>query len=60
MKKRIILVLVPIVLIIIIVAAAFGGKIWDRFSYSREHADLNEYFGLTEDSDCAIVLQTKL
>ena len=60
MKKRIILVLVPIVLIIIIVAAAFGGKIWDRFSYSREHADLNEYFGLTEDSDCAIVLQDEI
>lgn len=57
MKKRIILVLVPIVLIIIILAVAFGGKLWERFSYSREHANLNEYFGLTQDSDCAIVLQ---
>lgn len=60
MKKRIILILVPVVLIIIILAAAFGGKLWERFSYSREHADLNEYFGLTQDSDCAIVLQDEI
>ncbi len=60
MKKRIILILVPVVLIIIILAAAFGGNLWERFSYSREHADLNEYFGLTQDSDCAIVLQDEI
>lgn len=60
MKKRIILILVPVVLIIIILAAAFGGKLWERFSYSREHADLNEYFGLTQDSNCAIVLQDEI
>ena len=60
MKKRIILILVPVVLIILIVAVAFGGKLWERFSYSREQADLNEYFGLTEDSDMAIVLQDEI
>ncbi len=60
MKKRIILVLVPIVLILLIVAVAFGGKLLERFSYSREHADLNEYFSLTEDSDSAIVLQDEI
>ncbi len=60
MKKRIILVLVPIVLILLIVAVAFGGKLLERFSYSREHADLNEYFSLAEDSDSAIVLQDEI
>lgn len=60
MKKRIILILVPIVLILLIVAAAFGGKLWERFSSSREQADLNEYFGITEDSDMAIVLQDEI
>ena len=60
MKKRIILILVPVVLILLIVAAAFGGKLWERFSYSREHADLDKYFGITKDSDMAIVLQDEI
>ena len=42
MKKKIIPVLIAIVLIIVVFGIAFGGKIIDRYSYSKERADLNE------------------
>lgn len=57
MKKKIIPVLLAIVLIFAILAIAFGGKIWERYSYSQERADLEEYYGLTSADDIAIVLQ---
>lgn len=60
MKKRIITILVPIVLIFLVIAVAFGMKMMERFSYSKEHADLNEYFGITNEEDMAIVLQDEL
>lgn len=56
MKKRFITVLVPIVLILIVLAAAFGGRLIDRFTYSKERADLNAYFGLAQENEVAIVL----
>ena len=43
MKKRVITVLVPVVLIFIVIAAALGSQIIERYSYSRNKADLNEY-----------------
>ncbi|MDE7267066.1 MAG: SH3 domain-containing protein [Lachnospiraceae bacterium] len=60
MKKRIITILVPIVLIIIVIAAAVGVKLMERFSYSKEQADLNEYFGITQENDMAIILQDEI
>lgn len=57
MKKKFIPVLLAIVLIIFIVAIAFGGKIFERFSYSKERADLKSYFGLEQDDEIAIILQ---
>lgn len=60
MKKRIITILVPIVLIIFLIAVAFGMKWMERFSYSKEQADLNEYFGITDEEDMAIVLQDEI
>lgn len=35
-------------------------KLMERFSYSKEQADLNEYFGITNEEDMAIVLQDEL
>ena len=55
--KRFIPVLVAIVLILIIAASAFGSKIVDRYSYSREYADLEQYYGITGADDVPIILQ---
>lgn len=57
MKKKIVPVLLAIVLIFIVIAIAFGGKILDRYSYSKERADLSDYFDLEEQNDIAIILQ---
>lgn len=60
MKKRIITILVPIVLIIIVIAAAVGVKLIERFSYSKEQADLNKYFGIMQEDDMAVILQDEI
>lgn len=53
-------VLIAIVLIIVIFGVAFGGKILDRYSYSKERADLYDFFKINGDSDVAIVLQNEM
>lgn len=55
--KKIIPVLIAIVLIIVVGAAAFGAKLLDRYSYSKEKANLAEYFGVTGDDDVPVILQ---
>lgn len=55
--KKVIPVLVAVILIIIIAAAGFGAKLIDRYSYSKEYADLNEYFGIEGEDDVPIILQ---
>ena len=57
MKKKMISVLVAILLILIVIAAGFGTKIIEKYSYSKERADLTEYYSLTEDDDVALILQ---
>ncbi|MBO5146065.1 MAG: SH3 domain-containing protein [Lachnospiraceae bacterium] len=57
MKKRVFTVLVPIVLIIIVAAAAFGSKLIERYTYSKNKADLNAYYGIAQADDVAMVVQ---
>lgn len=56
MKKKIIPVIVALVLIVIVAAISFGSKIVDKYTYGKELADLNEYYGVDE-GELAIVLQ---
>ena len=60
MKKKIIPVLIAIVLIIVIAGVSFGAKILERYSYTKDRADLNAYFGMSGDGDVAIVLQNEI
>ena len=55
--KKIIPVLIAIVLIIVVAAIGFGGILAEKYSYSKERADLTEYFGITGDDDVPIILQ---
>ena len=59
MKKRLIPIIVAIVLIIITIGATFGVKIIERYTYSKERADLFKYFNVTEE-ETAIILQDEL
>ena len=54
--KKVIPVIIAIVLIFIIAAVGFGGKVVEKYSYSKETADLDEYFGVSGD-ELAIILQ---
>lgn len=56
MKKKIIPILVAIVLIIIIGCVSIGAKLIERYSYSKERADLNDYFQISSQEDTAIIL----
>lgn len=55
--KKIIPVIIAIVLIIVVAAAGFGAKLLNKYSYSKERADLTEYFGIMNSDDVAVILQ---
>ena len=55
--KKIIPVLIAIVLIIVVAAVGFGSKVTEKYSYSKERADLTEYFGIMGSDDVPIILQ---
>ncbi|MDD3369610.1 MAG: glycosyl hydrolase family 18 protein [Lachnospiraceae bacterium] len=57
--KKMIPVFVAIVLIIIIGGVYAGSLVLDKYSYSKEQADLNEYFEITDETDVPIVLQNE-
>ncbi len=45
-----------IIFLIVIAAAAGGFFIWQRYGSSNEKADLNNYYGLEEENDLAVVI----
>ena len=55
--KKAIPVFIAIFLILITVGVTFGSKLYEKYSYSKEQADLNEYYSLTSDTDMAIILK---
>lgn len=58
--KKAVPVIIAIILILVIAFVAFGDKILDKYTYSDERADLQEYFSVYEDKEAAIVLQDEL
>lgn len=60
MKKKILPVIIAIVLIIVIAGISVGATLWERFSYTKERADLSEYFGISGETDVAIILQDEM
>lgn len=60
MKKKIIPVLIAIVLIIVIAGVSLGGKLLEKYSYTKERADLSAYFNMAGEADVAIMLQDEL
>ncbi len=58
--KKVIPVMIAIILILVIAFIAFGDKILDKYTYSKEEADLQEYFSVYEDNEAAIVLQDSI
>ncbi len=59
MKKKILTVVTAIVLIGVIALIALGKPLIDKYSYSNERADLDEYFGVSGERS-AIILQDEI
>lgn len=55
--KKAIPVIIAIVLIIVVAAAGLGTKLLEKYSYSKERADLTEYFGVMGADDVPVILQ---
>ncbi len=55
-KKKILPILVIVGLILLVLLFIAGGKLIEKFTPSKEHLDLTEYYGITEDSQVAITL----
>ena len=57
--KKAIPVIVALLLILVIGGVAVGSVLWDKYSYSKEEADLDEYFGVSGE-ERAIILQDEM
>ncbi|MDE6204055.1 MAG: SH3 domain-containing protein [Lachnospiraceae bacterium] len=60
MKKKILPVLIAVVLIIVIGGVSIGTMILEKYSYTKERADLSAYFNMQGEADVAIMLQDEL
>lgn len=59
MKKKLIPAIAAIVLILVVVAISVGIKLVDKYSYSKERADLEEYFAVSGADEVAVILQNE-
>ena len=55
--KKMLPAMIAIVLIVVIVGISAGIKLINKYSYSKERADLDEYFSLESEDEVAILLQ---
>lgn len=60
MKKRILSVIIAILLILVIAGGALGKVLLDKYSYSKEEADWNEFYQVSESDRSAIILQDEM
>lgn len=60
MKKKLIPVAVAVGLIVVIVLIGVATKLLEKYSYSKERADLNQYFGVTGGEETAVILNDEL
>lgn len=58
--KKLIPVITAVVLIIVVIAISVGIKIADKYSYSKERENLDEYFSIESADEVPIVLQDEL
>lgn len=57
--KRIIPAIIAIVLIILVIGGSFGLKMLEKYSYSDEKQNLEEYYNISANDQIAIVLQNE-
>ena len=60
MKKKIIPIIAAIALIIVVVLFMVLGNIIEKYTPSKEHEDLSEYYGLSSDTDVALICNNEV
>lgn len=55
-KKQVLPVLIIVGLIILVLLFIVGSKLIEKYTPTKEHKELTEYYGITEDSQVAITL----
>ena len=60
MKKKVLPGIVAILLILVIGGCALGKVLLDKYSYSKEEADWNEFYQVSENDRSAIILQNEM
>ena len=60
MKKGILPVIIGSLLILVIAGGALGKVLLDKYSYSKEEADWNEFYQVSESDRSAIILQDEM
>lgn len=59
-RRRRNLIIRMILLVILLIAAVIGFFIWNRYGSSKEKADLNEYYGLVNEDDLAVIVNNQV
>lgn len=59
MKKKVLPVIVAILLILVIGGCALGKVLLDKYSYSKEEADWNEFYQVSENDRSAIIYRMR-
>lgn len=60
MKKKIIPTIIAIALIIVVIGVAGSMALLEKYSYSKEYRDLNNYFGVSDSKDVAIEFKDEI
>ncbi len=60
MKKKILPVIIAVLLILVIGGVTLGKVLLDKYSYSKEEADWNEFYQVSETDRSAIILQDEM
>lgn len=59
-RRRRNLIIRMVLLVILLIAAVGGFFIWNRYGPSKEKADLNEYYGLVNENDLAVIVNNQV
>lgn len=57
-KKQILPILIIVGLIVLVLLFIVGSKLIEKYTPTKEHKELTEYYGITEDSQIAITLNS--
>lgn len=59
-KKNLIPIIAAFILILVVILFMMLGKLIEKYTPSKEHQDLSEYYGLTSEEEVAVIFDNKV